>query len=589
MSYVALYRKFRPQTFAEVKGQEHVVRALTNQLINNRIGHAYLFTGTRGTGKTSAAKIFAKAVNCLHPINGEPCNECENCLSVNAGNFVDVVEVDAASNNGVDDIRRIIEEVRYTPVKGKYKVFIIDEAHMITGPAFNAFLKTLEEPPSYAVFILATTEPYKLPITILSRCQRYDFKRISSDEITANLAQITTNEQVEADERALRYIARIGDGSMRDSISLLDKCIAFNLGEKLTYDNVLETLGTVDTEVFSRIFRYVYASDAAGALNQIDAAVADGRNLTQFTSDLIWYIRNILMVNAAHLESPEMLGLSAENMAQLMEDARDADNNVLIRYIRILSETLNQLRASTNKQVLLEVAIIKLAKPQMEVDTQSLADRIRQLEAKQGTAAFSYNQAAVISQEIDDTCEVHESNQPMPDDMMDDEEFFAGFGSGTRMTDPDVFADIMDDDVRITYDEAETDSRMIYTENEPDTGSQMKPAANEQEYRPTYDLCSLWPRIVDACSLPMLQRVMRKCRVSQPDEKTLRISAELEVQVKQLRAESAMHFMQEMAEKLTGMHIDIQVIQDNGGNAGASAFPEDVLSNINFNIGTEER
>jgi DNA polymerase III subunit gamma/tau len=589
MSYVALYRKFRPQTFAEVKGQEHVVRALTNQLINNRIGHAYLFTGTRGTGKTSAAKIFAKAVNCLHPINGEPCNECENCLSVNAGNFVDVVEVDAASNNGVDDIRRIIEEVRYTPVKGKYKVFIIDEAHMITGPAFNAFLKTLEEPPSYAVFILATTEPYKLPITILSRCQRYDFKRISSDEITANLAQITTNEQVEADERALRYIARIGDGSMRDSISLLDKCIAFNLGEKLTYDNVLETLGTVDTEVFSRIFRYVYASDAAGALNQIDAAVADGRNLTQFTSDLIWYIRNILMVNAAHLESPEMLGLSAENMAQLMEDARDADNNVLIRYIRILSETLNQLRASTNKQVLLEVAIIKLAKPQMEVDTQSLADRIRQLEAKQGTAAFSYNQAAVISQEIDDTCEVHESNQPMPDDMMDDEEFFAGFGSGTRMTDPDVFADIMDDDVRITYDEAETDSRMIYTENEPDTGSQMKPAANEQEYRPTYDLCSLWPRIVDACSLPMLQRVMRKCRVSQPDEKTLRISAELEVQVKQLRAESAMHFMQEMAEKLTGMHIDIQVIQDNGGNAGASAFPEDVLSNINFNIGTEEK
>ncbi len=652
MSYVALYRKFRPQTFAEVKGQDHVVRALTNQLINNRIGHAYLFTGTRGTGKTSAAKIFAKAVNCLHPINGEPCNECENCLSVNAGNFVDVVEVDAASNNGVDDIRRIIEEVRYTPVKGKYKVFIIDEAHMITGPAFNAFLKTLEEPPSYAVFILATTEPYKLPITILSRCQRYDFKRISSDEITANLAQITTNEQVEADERALRYIARIGDGSMRDSISLLDKCIAFNLGEKLTYDNVLETLGTVDTEVFSRIFRYVYASDAAGALNQIDAAVADGRNLTQFASDLIWYIRNILMVNAAHLESPEMLGLSAENMAQLMEDARDADNNVLIRYIRILSETLNQLRASTNKQVLLEVAIIKLAKPQMEVDTQSLADRIRQLEAKQGTAAFSYNQAAVsrpqmqpvsdnykaprmqsvnddykapqtkparpadnnykapeakpmaepvgteqplmkkaaaISQEIDDTCGVHENNQPMPDDMMDDEDFFAGFGSGTRMTDPDVFADIMDDDVRITYDEAETDSRMIYTENEPDTGSQMKPAANEQEYRPTYDLCSLWPRIVDACSLPMLQRVMRKCRVSQPDEKTLRISAELEVQVKQLRAESAMHFMQEMAEKLTGMHIDIQVIQDNGGNAGASAFPEDVLSNINFNIGTEER
>ncbi len=654
MSYVALYRKFRPQTFAEVKGQEHVVRALTNQLINNRIGHAYLFTGTRGTGKTSAAKIFAKAVNCLHPINGEPCNECENCLSVNAGNFVDVVEVDAASNNGVDDIRRIIDEVRYTPVKGKYKVFIIDEAHMITGAAFNAFLKTLEEPPSYAVFILATTEPYKLPITILSRCQRYDFKRISTDDIAANLAQIIKGENVEADERALRYIARVGDGSMRDSISLLDKCIAFNLGEKLTYDNVLETLGTVDTEVFSKIFRYVYASDAAGALNQIDIAVSDGRNLTQFTSDLIWYIRNILMVNAAQLESPDMLGLSAENMAQLKEDAAHADNNVLMRYIRILSETLNQLKTSTNKQVLLEIAIIKLAKPQMEVDNQSLADRIRQLEARQGTAAFSYNQAEVsrpqtrveadnytapepkkapepvrdalpqaqtgilFSRETDDY-EAHEDNQPVPDDLMDDEDFFAGFRSGARMTDPDVFADIMDDDARIVYEgnegapqgrdtqsvskETRTDFRSVtsdsgndldrpLTGNESGAGGRINTSVKEREYQPQGDLCKLWPQIVNSCSMPILKRVMRKCHVSQPDEKTLRISASESVQVVQLRDEATMKYMRDFAERAAGRPIDIQVVQgggNNGGSAGASAFPEDILSNINFNIGTEER
>ena len=654
MSYVALYRKFRPQTFAEVKGQEHVVRALTNQLINNRIGHAYLFTGTRGTGKTSAAKIFAKAVNCLHPINGEPCNECENCLSVNAGNFVDVVEVDAASNNGVDDIRRIIDEVRYTPVKGKYKVFIIDEAHMITGAAFNAFLKTLEEPPSYAVFILATTEPYKLPITILSRCQRYDFKRISTDDIAANLAQIIKGENVEADERALRYIARVGDGSMRDSISLLDKCIAFNLGEKLTYDNVLETLGTVDTEVFSKIFRYVYASDAAGALNQIDIAVSDGRNLTQFTSDLIWYIRNILMVNAAQLESPDMLGLSAENMAQLKDDAAHADNNVLMRYIRILSETLNQLKTSTNKQVLLEIAIIKLAKPQMEVDNQSLADRIRQLEARQGTAAFSYNQAEVsrpqtrveadnytapetkkapepvrdalpqaqtgilFSRETDDY-EAHEDNQPVPDDLMDDEDFFAGFRSGARMTDPDVFADIMDDDARIVYEgnegapqgrdtqsvskETRTDFRSVtsdsgndldrpLTGNESGAGGRINTSVKDREYQPQGDLCKLWPQIVNSCSMPILKRVMRKCHVSQPDEKTLRISASESVQVVQLRDEATMKYMRDFAERAAGRPIDIQVVQgsgNNGGSAGASAFPEDILSNINFNIGTEER
>lgn len=654
MSYVALYRKFRPQTFAEVKGQEHVVRALTNQLINNRIGHAYLFTGTRGTGKTSAAKIFAKAVNCMHPVNGEPCNECENCLSVNAGNFVDVVEVDAASNNGVDDIRRIIDEVRYTPVKGKYKVFIIDEAHMITGAAFNAFLKTLEEPPSYAVFILATTEPYKLPITILSRCQRYDFKRISTDDIAANLAQITKGENVEADERALRYIARVGDGSMRDSISLLDKCIAFNLGEKLTYDNVLETLGTVDTEVFSKIFRYVYASDAAGALNQIDAAVSDGRNLTQFTSDLIWYIRNILMVNAAKLESPDMLGLSAENMAQLKEDAAHADNNVLMRYIRILSETLNQLKASTNKQVLLEIAIIKLAKPQMEVDNQSLADRIRQLEAKQGTAAFSYNQAQVskpqarvetdnyaapevkkalepvrnvspqVQREVlfsreNDDCEAHEDNQPMPDDLMDDEDFFAGFRSGTGMTDPDVFADLMDDDARTAYEgteetpkgrdiqlvskEMRTDFRSMAPEpgndpgrpltgNESGADSQINTSAKERKYQPQGDLCKLWPQIVNSCSMQGLKRVINKCRISQPDEDTLRISGDTIMQVKQIREESAMRHIRELVEKAAGRHIDIQVVQgsgNNGGSAGASAFPEDILSNINFSIGTEER
>ncbi len=653
MSYVALYRKFRPQTFAEVKGQEHVVRALTNQLINNRIGHAYLFTGTRGTGKTSAAKIFAKAVNCLHPINGEPCNECENCLAVNAGNFVDVVEVDAASNNGVDDMRRIIEEVRYTPVKGKYKVFIIDEAHMITGAAFNAFLKTLEEPPAYAIFILATTEPYKLPITILSRCQRYDFKRISSEDIAANLAQITEREQVETDDRALRYIARVGDGSMRDSISLLDKCIAFNLGEKLTYDNVLETLGTVDTEVFSKIFRYVYASDAAGALNQIDIAVADGRNLTQFTSDLIWYIRNILMVKAAHLESPDMLGLSAENMAQLQEDASHADNNVLMRYIRILSEALNQLRTSTNKQVLLEIAVIKLAKPQMEVDTQSLADRIRQLEARQGTAAFSYNQAAVsrpqtyteasphiasedgsapepartvtpqvqkgvlFSREND--YEAHEDNQPISDDMMDDEDFFAGFRSGVRMTNPDVFADIMDDDARIVYEGtkeqpqdravkpaskepqtvfcskapgAGTDFNKQSSEAESDAGSRINTSKGEQEQRASCDLCRLWPQIVNSCSMPILMRALQKCHVSQPDENTLRISTETPMQVKQIREESAMRHIREIVEKAAGRYIDIQVVQDNsnnGGSAGTSAFPEDVLNNINFNIGTEER
>lgn len=244
MSYSALYRKFRPQTFDEVKGQDHIVTTLKNQIRNHRLGHAYLFCGTRGTGKTTVAKILAKAVNCEHPIDGEPCGECETCKSITEGSSLNVIEIDAASNNGVDNIREIKEQVQYSPATGKYKVYIIDEVHMLSIGAFNALLKTLEEPPEYVIFILATTEVHKIPITILSRCQRYDFHRITSNVIKKQLIDLTNQEKVEAEDKALEYIARIADGSMRDALSLLDQCIAFNLGKKLTYDATLDVLGT---------------------------------------------------------------------------------------------------------------------------------------------------------------------------------------------------------------------------------------------------------------------------------------------------------------------------------------------------------
>ena len=247
MSYQALYRKFRPQEFDDVKGQDHIVTTLKNQIKADRIGHAYLFCGTRGTGKTTIAKIFAKAVNCEHPVDGSPCGECPTCRAIAAGNSMNVIEIDAASNNGVDNIRQIREEVEYRPTEGKYKVYIIDEVHMLSIGAFNALLKTLEEPPAYVIFILATTEAHKIPITILSRCQRYDFRRISIDTITARLRELMDAEQVTVEDRALRYIAKAGDGSMRDALSLLDQCIAFYLGQELTYDKVLDTLGAVDT------------------------------------------------------------------------------------------------------------------------------------------------------------------------------------------------------------------------------------------------------------------------------------------------------------------------------------------------------
>ena len=267
MSYTALYRKFRPSTFDQVKGQDHIVQTLKNQINANRIGHAYLFCGTRGTGKTSVAKIFAKAVNCEHPVDGSPCNECETCRGITNGSAMNVIEIDAASNNGVDNIRQIRDEIQYSPSSGKYTVYIIDEVHMLSIGAFNALLKTLEEPPAYVIFILATTEPHKIPITILSRCQRYDFKRISIDTIAARLSELMEKESIEVEEKAIRYVAKAADGSMRDALSLLDQCIAFYLGQKLTYDNVLDVLGAVDNEIFSRLTRSVIDSDVTTSLN----------------------------------------------------------------------------------------------------------------------------------------------------------------------------------------------------------------------------------------------------------------------------------------------------------------------------------
>ena len=381
MSYTALYRKFRPTEFEDVKGQDHIITTLQNQIRANRIGHAYLFCGTRGTGKTTVAKIFAKAVNCEHPVNGSPCGECAMCRSIAAGTSMNVIEIDAASNNGVDNIREIREEVTYRPTEGKYKVYIIDEVHMLSTGAFNALLKTLEEPPEYVIFILATTEANRIPVTIMSRCQHYEFKRISIETITDRMKELMAAEQVDVEEKALRYIAKAADGSMRDALSILDQCIAFYLGQKLTYDNVLEVLGAVDTDVFSRLLRKVLDRDVAGVLDIVDDLVMQGRELTQLAADLTWYLRNLLLVKTSD-NIEDVLDVSTENMAQLKEEAQMIEPDMLYRYIRILSELANQLKFATQKRVLLEVALIKLCTPAMETDQDSVLDRIRAVEEK---------------------------------------------------------------------------------------------------------------------------------------------------------------------------------------------------------------
>lgn len=381
MSYTALYRKFRPDSFADVKGQDHIVTTLRNQIRANRIGHAYLFTGTRGTGKTTVAKILAKTVNCENPTEDGPCGECRICKAIASGASMNVIEIDAASNNGVDSIREIVEEVSYSPAEGKYKVYIIDEVHMLSIGAFNALLKTLEEPPSYVIFILATTEVHKLPITILSRCQRYDFKRISIDTITGRMQELIDAEGVQVEEKALRYIAKTADGSMRDALSLLDQCIAFHLGQKLTYDKTLDVLGAVDTEVFSRLLRHVLDRDVTGCITLLEEIVMQGRELTQFVTDFTWYLRNLMLVQSSdHLE--DVIDMSTDNLARLKEEATMVEPDRIVRYIRIFSELSGQIRYAAQKRILVEIALIKLCRPDMETTSDALIDRIRQVEDK---------------------------------------------------------------------------------------------------------------------------------------------------------------------------------------------------------------
>lgn len=381
MSYTALYRKWRPTSFEEVRGQDHIVKTLKNQINSGRIGHAYLFCGTRGTGKTSIAKIFARAVNCEHPVDGSPCGECSMCRQIAEGASLNVVEIDAASNNGVENIRDIREQVQYPPTDGRYRVYIIDEVHMLSIGAFNALLKTLEEPPSYVIFILATTEVHKIPITILSRCQRYDFKRISIDTIAGRLAELTQAEQIDVDDRALRYVARAADGSMRDALSLLDQCVAFHFGEKLTYDNVLEVLGAVDNRVFSKLFQAVLASDTKACIREIEEMIIQGRDLSQLVNDFVWYMRNLLIAKTTD-EPGDMLDMSEENLAVLKEEAAGVDTETLMRYIRIFSELSGQLRYASQKRILVEIAFIKLTTPSMEQNLDSILQRITLLEQK---------------------------------------------------------------------------------------------------------------------------------------------------------------------------------------------------------------
>jgi len=354
--YLALYRKYRPQNFEEVIGQDHIVKTLINQIKLDKIGHAYLFCGSRGTGKTSTAKIFAKAINCENSKNGSPCLECDVCKALN-GNNIDVLEIDAASNNGVDEIRDLREKVKYPPVNGKYKVYIVDEVHMLSPSAFNALLKTLEEPPSYAVFILATTEVHKLPATILSRCLRFDFGLVSVKELSDLLIKVFEKENIKAEKEAIEVIARAGEGSVRDTLSIADRCVSY-AQDTLTYKNVTEILGTTEKESLSKIAGAVLKSDLGSSLNELDVVLSSGKSPLVLSKDLIAYFRDLLIIST--VENARKMVVANDDIYMVMSSQANSENyNRIVSAITALSEVEAELRYSISPRIVLETAIIK--------------------------------------------------------------------------------------------------------------------------------------------------------------------------------------------------------------------------------------
>lgn len=370
--YLALYRKYRPQTFDEVIGQNHIVQTLVNQIKNDKIGHAYLFCGSRGTGKTSTAKIFAKAINCENPENGSQCGKCETCKAL-AGNNIDILEIDAASNNGVDEIRDLREKVKYPPVAGKYKVYIIDEVHMLSPSAFNALLKTLEEPPAHAVFILATTEVHKLPATILSRCLRFDFGLVSVSDLSKLLKKVFEKENIKSEDSAVESIARAGEGSVRDTLSIADRCISYS-GEDLTHKKVMEVLGTTEKDMLFSIANAVLSGNMGQSMLELDKVLSNGKSPLVLSKDLISYFRDLMIIQTLKEEAKTMIVASPETFEKMRTQATDDAYAKIVSLISNLSEIEAELRYSINPRIVLETAIIKT------LADVSLLERVENLE-----------------------------------------------------------------------------------------------------------------------------------------------------------------------------------------------------------------
>lgn len=380
MAYLALYRKYRPKTFDSLIGQEHIVKTLVHQIENNRPGHAYLFTGTRGTGKTSVAKIFAKAINCLNTKNGSPCGECEVCKALSDTSNIDILEIDAASNNGVNEIRELRENVQYPPVTCKYKVYIIDEVHMLTGAAFNALLKTLEEPPKHVIFILATTEAHKIPSTILSRCMRFDFRLIPTEKIANLISSVYDELGKKYQKEAVYAIAKAGEGSIRDALSVADVALSYGDGE-LTYNDVMDILGSTGRETLIGFIKNVISGDTGAVLSDVNVMASMGKSIGVLIKEITSILRDVLVVKTCE-NANEILALPNQIIDEYVKISNSTNKERILRILEIFSETENQLKYSLHPRVIFETASVKATKPQTDYDIEALLSRIKTLEDK---------------------------------------------------------------------------------------------------------------------------------------------------------------------------------------------------------------
>jgi DNA polymerase III subunit gamma/tau len=539
MAYKALYREWRPKIFDDVIGQDHIITTLKNQIKFANIAHAYLFTGIRGTGKTSTAKIFARAVNCLYLKEYNPCNECEICLGILSENIMDVIEIDAASNNGVDHIREIRENVKYPPSKGRFKVYIIDEVHMLSAGAFNALLKTLEEPPEHVIFILATTESQKLPATILSRCQRFDFKPVNTKAIMDRLNSICDSIDIECEEEALRIISIHAEGALRDALSILEQCITSPM-EKLTYSHVVHTLGAVNYDVLFSLTEYIAEEEPSKALEWVHHIIMEGKDVQLLTKDLIRHFRNLLMAKM-EVDLEYILSVSKETLERIRQQSKILESNWIISSLHILSETESKMKFAAYPRILLEVSLVTMCRRELDESIEGLIERVKELE------------------------------------------YIVNSGENKESKKMPVFKEKPELEEKLPQEKKVSLDTVLEEENILE-----KAMAEKKKNGNFNEIENKWKDILERIRLdkkPLIHNNLKKGILADLGENTLTICFKEEYDFYKEKLEKEKEYISSIVEKITGQKVKISFILENKGTPGKQIQMGDILNKLNHAAG----